>query len=281
MINTKYKDSLFHSLFGTDKHKDYSLNLYNALSGTHYTDLDELEVTTIEDVVYMGRKNDASVIVGMDLDIWEQQSTYNPNMPLRELLYLARQLDGYITRNDLDVFSSTIQRIPTPRLYVFYNGDNNRPEKEIQSLSQAYEGVGDVEVNVTVLNINNGMNQELLEKCQPLRHYATLINRIKLNKASGMSTEEAVDSAINSCIAEGILSDYLSAHKAEVIGMLLTEWNEVEYRAKKEKENLALRREAAEANQRAAEKDAQIAQLQAQLAEAEAKIKKYEAQSAS
>ena len=72
-VNRKHKDRLFQRVFA-DK-KDL-LDLYNAINGTDYTDPDELEITTLEDVIYMSMKNDMSFIVSSTLNLYEHQSTF-------------------------------------------------------------------------------------------------------------------------------------------------------------------------------------------------------------
>ena len=82
--NVKYKDTLFKKLFG--QNKENALSLYNAINGTNYTMEDDFEYTMLEDVVYMKSKDDVSFLVGTSLNLYEYQSTYNPNMPLRSTL---------------------------------------------------------------------------------------------------------------------------------------------------------------------------------------------------
>ena len=101
-VRRTHKDSLFHLLFGEEKYKANALELYNAINRTAYK-LKDLEITTLEDVIYMGAKNDASLIVGSELSLWEHQSSYNPNMPLRGLIYFGRLYDGLVERRGLDL----------------------------------------------------------------------------------------------------------------------------------------------------------------------------------
>ena len=89
--NSKYKDSLFRKVFGAEDKRSarWRLELYNALSGKNLTNPEELEITTLENVIYIKIKNDVSFLVDSQINLWEHQSTYNPNMPLRGLLYFA------------------------------------------------------------------------------------------------------------------------------------------------------------------------------------------------
>ena len=84
--NREYKDSLFVYLFGNEKYKRFTLELYNAINGTHYTDEDEVEITTLEKVVYINVKNDVSFLISGKMNFYEHQSTYSANIPLRMLI---------------------------------------------------------------------------------------------------------------------------------------------------------------------------------------------------
>lgn len=98
-VNREYKDRLFRFRFGTEAYKEDMLSLYNALNGTAYGNAEELSITTIEDVIYVGMKNDVSVLLDGNLSLWEQQSTLNPNMPVRGLMYFGNLYDQYIKAN--------------------------------------------------------------------------------------------------------------------------------------------------------------------------------------
>ena len=222
--NRKHKDSLFHLLFGTDRYKANALELYNAINGTAYP-LEELEITTLKDAIYMGVKNDASLVVGSEMSLWEHQSSFNPNMPLRGLIYFGRLYDGWVERKGLNQYSRKRLQIPTPRYYVFYNGEAEQPEETILRLSELYEGEGDIEIIATMLNINEGQNKKLMDHCKALRDYARLIALIReYNKALPM--DKAIDAAVAQCIEEDVLADFLRAHQAEVKGMILTDYDE-------------------------------------------------------
>ena len=223
-VNNEHKASVFHLLFGTEENKANALELYNAINGTAYS-LEDLEITTLETVIYMGVKNDASLIVGSEMSLWEHQSSFNPNMPLRGLVYFGRLYDGWVERKDLNIYGRKKLTIPAPRYYVFYNGKENQPESIQLRLSDLYEGEGDVEVTATMLNINEGHNLEIMERCKPLRDYARLIGLIRQYSES-MDIEEAVDKAVEQCIKEGVMEAFLRGHRAEVRGMMLTDYDE-------------------------------------------------------
>ena len=214
-------------LFGYTKYKKNLLELFNALNGTNYEDENELEINTIEDTIYMGMKNDVSCIIQSNMAMYEQQSTWNPNMPLRGILYSARLFSKYIKANKLNIYSEKLIKIPTPQYYVLYNGKRKIKDKVILRLSDAFSALqneGQFEWTATVLNINKGHNEELLSKCQILKEYVILIDRINENQKKYDSVEEAV----GHCIKNNILQDFLTEHKAEVIMSLLTEYDEEE-----------------------------------------------------
>ena len=228
-INTKVKDTLFRHLFGEASRKSDLLSLYNALRGTAYTEESALEIYTISNAIFMGYKNDIGFILDCYLSLWEHQSTKNKNMPLRGLLYHAKMYEKYIKDKHLDIHSTTIQKIPSPQYYVFYNGDENAEDTEILKLSDSFMTPvekGTFEWTATVININLGHNNELMKQCTTLKEYATFIDKIKEGLHEGLKTEEAVRGAVDWCIENSILKDYLVKHKSEVVGMVLTEYDE-------------------------------------------------------
>ena len=153
--NRNYKDTVFRDLFGSPERKANALELYNALNGTDYDDPDALELTTLDDVIYLNVKNDVSFLLADEMVLWEHQSTPNPNMPLRGLLYIARLLSAYIDREHLDIYYAKPVQIPTPRYVVFYIGEKERPEREVLRFSDLCAGVDpDVEVTCEVVNVN-------------------------------------------------------------------------------------------------------------------------------
>lgn len=125
-INREHKDRLFTFLFGKKGHKAWTLSLYNAVNGTDYTDQDSIEFTTMEDAVYMGMKNDVSFILCHVMNVYEQQSSYNPNMPVRQLMYAAKLYDKYIQQKKLNIYGRKLARLPIPKLVAFYNGTEGR-----------------------------------------------------------------------------------------------------------------------------------------------------------
>lgn len=222
-VNRHYKDSLFCALFGSDERKAYALELYNALAGTAYDDPDELEITTISGMVFLGRKNDVSFLVGTEMVLLEHQSTYNPNMPLRGLLYFSKLFNKLASQRALDIYGTKALEIPTPRYFVLYFGEMDRPEREVIKLSDMMPGgSGDIEVTATVLNCNEGRNKAIMEASETLRGYAHLLALARIAHAEGAELEEAVEVAVDQCIEDGALADYLLAHRAEAMEMLFT-----------------------------------------------------------
>lgn len=235
-INRNHKDRLFIKLFGSPENRGNMLSLYNALNGTAYEDVDALELYTLEDVIYLGMKNDVGYLLDSYMVLHEQQSTYNPNMPLRGLFYHAKMYEKYIKQKRFDLYSTTLRKIPTPQFYVFYNGDKETEDRMELKLSDAFVrpvSEGEFEWTAIMLNINKGHNTELLHKCETLNDYSLFIDKIKEGIKSGMDIEPAVNEAVDWAIHNGVLSEYLSLHKSEVVGMILTEYDE-----KKVMENL-------------------------------------------
>ena len=201
-VNRKYKDTIFRMLF---KEKENLLSLYNAVNGTSYVDTDGLEITTLQDAVYMNYKNDVSFVFDFELNLYEHQSTVNPNMPLRDLIYVTTVLQGII--RDEDFYSSKLIKLPTPRFVVFYNGTEPQPHKQILRLSDAYEkqlDLPELELCVTVYNINYEENKELLEACKVLKEYAQYVAIVR-KFAMEKPLEKAVEQAVDTCIKNGIL----------------------------------------------------------------------------
>lgn len=225
--NRKYKDSLFRMVF---KEKEDLLDLYNAINGTEYDNPEDLEINTLESVLYISMKNDISFLIDGSMNLYEHQSTKNANMPLRGLLYFARLLEEYILDNDLDIFSSKIQKIPTPKYIIFYNGQINEPDERVLRLSDAFikEG-GCIECEARLLNINYGQNRELMEKCRRLEEYAIFVETVRKYKKEDYSLKKAIILAIDECIEKGILLDILTKERNEVVAVVLETFNKELY----------------------------------------------------
>ena len=217
-----YKDTVFRTLF-----KDASnlLQLYNAINGTSYDNPDDLTVTTLENAIYMSVKNDVSCMVDMRLDLYEHQSTVNPNIPLRDLHYVSDTFLKFHT--DTDIYSPRIIPLPNPRFIVFYNGEDEQPAIKSMRLSDAYvhnEETPQLELIVTQININPGYNDEFLNSCPILGAYMTYVDRVRTYQKQ-MPLVDAVDKAVDECINEGVLADFLKKNKAVVKNMSIYEFN--------------------------------------------------------
>ena len=220
------KDSLFRMVF---REKKELLSLYNAINGTMYEDPEELVVTTIEDVLYMGRKNDISFLIKDVMNLYEHQSSVNPNMPLRGLIYISMLYQGYIEQNNLDIYSSTLLKLPTPKYLVFYNGTKEEPDRQELRLSDSFikqEEQPDLECRAVMLNINYGHNKELMEACRKLYEYSRFVESIREHLNTGMKLGAAMDQAIEDCIRFDILKEFLLKHQGEVKQVILTEYNQ-------------------------------------------------------
>ena len=230
----QYKDTVFRMLFDDKKHL---LSLYNAVNQKNYTDADALQVITLKNAIYMEMKNDLAFIIDMNLYLYEHQSTYNPNMPLRDLFYISNEYQRLVEQKSL--YSSAIQKIPAPKFVVFYNGNKQIEDVSELKLSSAYECLTndpDLELRVTVLNVNEGHNRELMEHCQVLEEYAQYVARVRqYTSLQELSLEEAVERAVDECINEGILAEFLTRNRAEVVSVSIFEYD-------KEKEEKKLRK---------------------------------------
>ena len=230
--NREYKDRLFNFLFGSEENKAWTLSLYNAVNGSNYTDPSAIEITTIQETMYISTHNDISFIIADEMNLYEQQSTYNPNMPVRMLRYAASLFEKYIVQTKQDPYGRRQMHLPVPQLVVFYNGLENQPKEKTLKLSDSFpEGaVSDIEVTVRMINVNYGTNPEFLVACKPLQEYSWLVNKIReINKEQGNEDiGSAIDQAISAMPDDFEIKPFLEAHRAEVKGMLLAEYNEAE-----------------------------------------------------
>ena len=220
--NQNYKDTVFRMLFSDRKNL---LSLYNAVNQSDYNNPDDLEIVTLENAIYMGMKNDLAFIMDTNLYLYEHQSTYNPNMPLRDLFYICSEYQKLVNKKSL--YSSTLQKIPAPNFIEFYNGSTAVPDCAELRLSSAFEHLSDepkLELIVTVLNVNEGHNAELMQHCNTLNEYAQYVARVRLY-AADMSLDQAVERAVDECVREGILAEFLTRNRNEVISMSIFEYD--------------------------------------------------------
>ena len=232
ITSPKYKDSVFRMLFNDKKEL---LSLYNALNNSNHTNPDDIVINTIGDSTFLKVKNDVSFIFNYELNVFEHQSTPCPNMPLRDLFYVAKLLKK-ITQED-DLYASKPVKIPTPKFYVFYNGTEPLPDEKIYRLSEQFEKqtvTPDIELTVTVLNINEGNNPKLMDACNTLKSYSIFVSLVRkyikeIPKDIDDKEEEiksAINHAIQDCIDQDILKAFFEKHRREVQDMTYWDYNE-------------------------------------------------------
>lgn len=270
--NREYKSRLFSFIFGREENKLWTLSLYNAIHGTSHDDPSCITINTIEDVVYMGMKNDLSILVSetvslyKSMELYEQQSSFNPNMPVREFMYAGQLYDKYLHSAKLNRYGKTQLPLPIPKLVVFYNGEDEKEDETILLLSDAFrqeirqnlirmyqekneypdnntksaetdrifqESSPDIEVKVRMVNINCGRSETLLSACRPLWEYSWFIGQIRKASASGsnrgtMDIGDAIDHAMDVMPKDFVIRKFITANRAEVKDMCLTEYNETE-----------------------------------------------------
>ena len=228
-VKRNHKDTLFRMIFST---RENLLSLYNAVNHSHYTDASELEIVTLKNAVYMNMKNDQAFLLDMQLNLYEHQSTWNPNMPLRFLMYVAKEYQMLVRNQTL--YASALVKVPTPHFVVFYNGETEQEAETILRLSHSFQQKTDkpeLELMVRGLNINLDKKQEVLEACQLLKEYMLLVNKIRRYTDEYKDINQAVEQAVTECIEENILADFLRKNRAEAIEMCIFEYDD-----KREKE---------------------------------------------
>ena len=222
-LNRLYKARLFVMIF-EDKKK--LLELYNAVSGKHYEDPELLEINTLENAIYMSMRNDLSFLIDARLSLYEHQSTYSPNLALRFLFYLSDILSGMTA--DANLYGTKKVQIPAPRFVVFYNGEEEQPDRQILKLSELYavkEEVPKLEMEILMLNVNQGHNPELMEACHTLWEYAEYTGRVR-KYAKDQPIAEAVERAITECIREGVLREFLEKNRREAKNVSIYEYDQ-------------------------------------------------------
>ena len=214
--NREYKSDVFSMLM---EDKANALEVYNALNGSAFTDPEVVEIVQLEKGVSLSIRNDASYIIDMNFCLYEHQSTYNRNMPLRSMIYFVNALDDWLKENGHDLFGRKCIMIPTPHFVVFYNGVEKRPEYEEMRLSQSfYHQMEEPEIELVrkAYNINPQNNQELKRKSTVLAGYTYFVEKVRENQKKNMSLAEAIDAAIEDCIQNHILEDFFRSRKDEV-----------------------------------------------------------------
>ncbi len=229
-----YKDELFRMIFGRENERSarWRLDLYNALSGKHHTNPADLKITTLENAIYIEMKNDVSFLVDSQMTLIEHQASYNPNMPLRGLMYFAKLYQLYVSNKDEDMYGKSLVKIPAPKYIVLYNGDKQLEETSYLKLSDAFtnfEEKGKFEWTATVKNINADYNLSLQNNCKSLNDYVKYVGRIKTNLKNNIPTNEAVEEALDWAIKENLLEGFFKEQRAEVLAVSITEFDKELY----------------------------------------------------
>jgi len=227
--NREYKNSVFTTLYSDPQRL---LSLYNAVSGSQLPVDTPILIATLDDVLFTDWRNDVAFVLDERIVILiEHQSSISGNMPLRLLIYLSRVYEKLIDKDA--IYKRTVLKIPKPDFIVLYNGVETFPDEKTLKLSGAYMDIptgmerlgGSLELEVRVVNINEGRNDAIVKKCQSLYGYTRLVGKIRKNVNAGLSQSDAMTKAVKDCIKEGILEDFLEAHSSEVVNMLTEEWN--------------------------------------------------------
>lgn len=227
-VKRDQKSRLFAMVYADKKEL---LELYNAVNGTNYDNPEELEINTLENAIYLSMHNDVSFIIDSRLSLYEHQSTYNPNLPLRYLMYVS-DIYSKITQGT-NLYGTKMIKIPPPKFLIFYNGVSEKPELEEMKLSNAYiieDSDPSLELRAVMININPGYNEELKKACKSLKDYVEYTSRIRIY-AESMPIEDAVERAITECIREGILAEFLTRCRSEAKKMSIYEYDEERQRS--------------------------------------------------
>ena len=221
MANAKrnYKDNTFCALFSEKRNL---IELYNALSGSSFDMDTPVEIVTLDNTFFGDRENDLSFIIDNRwIVLAEQQSTLSPNIPLRMLVYVARQYENLVFSRD--IYSRKLVKIPTPELYVFYNGPQDAPVEQEMKLSDAFMAECDkiaIEVAVKFINVNYEKGAEILKRCKAMEGYSLLLHMIREECEATGELKTAIEKCIRKCVEEGIIADFLKEHGGEVMSFL-------------------------------------------------------------
>ena len=228
--NKHSKDRLFRFIFGREENREWTLSLYNAVNGSSYTDPEAIRVTTVENALYMSMKNDLSFLIADTMNFYEHQSTVNPNLPIRMLIYAGMVYSKYVDDdgNRINLYSSQQQALPVPELVCFYNGMREQPDRTVLELKSAFPDGAETDISGRgmMLNINYGRNRELLDACEPLKEYAQFIADFRQGRMDGQDEDTEITGAIEKLPKGSKLRKFLESYKAEVKRMCITEYDE-------------------------------------------------------
>ena len=242
--NNKHKDTVFRMLY---KDKRNLLELYNAINHSNYNDPNELTITTLEGETFLHMKNDVSFLLYFELNLYEHQSSPCPNIPLRDLQYVASIYKNLIPREE--TYKSERIRIPEPKFIVFYNGTVPMQDEVTYKLSEMFDTKGgepQLELIVHQYNVNAGHNPELMQACGTLNQYSLFVQKVRKYREEYIISiddkqrndanfdesifkkeviRKAVVRAIDECIEEGILKDFFVKYRKEVIKVGVLEYS--------------------------------------------------------
>lgn len=222
--NREYKSSAFTIYYSDPKN---AADLYRALSHDPGINPEDIVFTTLQGVLFMARKNDMAFTAGQKvLVIAEHQATINQNMPLRNAIYYGRTMEQLIPPRAM--YKNKRISIPTPEFYVFYNGSDPQPKEQFLHLSDSYLEKTDspmLELSTRIININLPVNHPILQKSRTLYEYSFFMQKIRENALAGMNRDDAIRTAMESCIRQHIMVDFISRHGSEVRNFLFTEFN--------------------------------------------------------
>ena len=220
--NREYKDSAFCLLFSEPKR---AVELYNAITGENLPLDTELTYTTLKNAIYVDRRNDLGfVIKNRHLVLVECQSTINANIPLRCLGYVSRTLENLTDKRK--IYGSKLVKVPAPEFYVFYVGQEDWNVRQLR-LSDAFleePKENSIEIVVNLVNLNYTKGEEVLQRSPTLLGYSKLLAYIRDEfLANGGDLKSAIDVAVERCVKEGLIADFLEDNSKEVTGMLFDE----------------------------------------------------------
>ena len=273
-IRRNYKDTVFRRIFNNRKEL---LELYNALNHSNYENPQDIQIITLDNALFLKMKNDVAFLINTsEMCLIEHSSTVCLNYPLRSLLYLAKEYEAIIKVRNVNILQYSQIKIPTPRCIVLYNGQTTRPERETLRLSDAFENKdveGCLELTVDIININLGNNKELFNSCKTLRDYAILVSKIREFKQDTGNLSEAIRKAVDYCIEENCLREFLIRNRVEVESMLLSEGTVEEYVDSMDKELERMKQEVSQLKEIVQEKDTSLKEFGDSLKEKDSSLK--------
>ncbi|MCM1157958.1 MAG: hypothetical protein NC300_10710 [Bacteroidales bacterium] len=218
-MNREYKSDVFSMLMEIP---EYALDIYNVLNASHYKDSSLIRIMKLEKGVLLSIRNDASFLLDSYLNLYEHQSTYNPNMPLRFLIYFSNLMLDILKEQEYDLFGRKQIPVPTPKFVVFYNGTESRPAKEVMHLSDAYEHRENqhaLDLTCIVYNINPGYNRDIKKESRVISGYTAFVEKVRFHAKKEKTLKDAIERAVDECIQENILAEFFRERRREVVNV--------------------------------------------------------------